>query len=107
MAHTIYAKETEHHMPFKCKFLRMPSYLDRLSGECLKIFLNSSSVSASQSFELKLRISGIGVNSTVLLGCEKRFQGHTSWHTSQPNIQLSKRLCIFSGINISFSSMVK
>src|SRR6186713_3260843 len=85
----------------------MPSYLDRLRGECRKIFLNSSSVNASQSFVVKLRIAGIGVNSTVLLGLEKRFQGQTSWHTSHPNIQLSKRLCMFSGINISFSSIVK
>jgi hypothetical protein len=65
-------------MPFKRRFLLIPSYLDRFRGEWRKIFLNSSSVNASQSFVLKLSIAGMGVNSIVLLGLENLFQGHTS-----------------------------
>src|SRR6478736_114206 len=85
----------------------MPLSLLRLSAECLKILLNFSSVIASHSFVEILRIPGKGVNSSSVVGFEKRFQGQTSWQISQPNAQFSNLPFISLGISISFNSIVK
>src|SRR5438876_1936048 len=87
---------------FRC----MPWNLARFKGECLNIFLNASSVNDSHSFVVKFSISGMGVNSTSCVGFENRFQGHTSWHTSQPNIQSANCPFLSSGSSRSFNSMV-
>ena len=85
----------------------MPFSFARLIDECLKICLNDSSVNASHSLVVKFSTSGKGVNADSFVGLEKRFHGQTSWHISQPNAQSLNLFFISSGINISFSSIVK
>ena len=60
--------------------------------------LKVSSVNSSQSLVLKFKIAGIGVKLISLVGFANLFQGHTSWHTSQPNIQLSNLFFIASSV---------
>src|SRR6187551_145105 len=90
---------------FRLRF--MPSNLLLLSGEFLKMVLKDSSVNSSQSFFVKFKTWGRGAKAISSVGPENLFQGHTSWHTSQPNIQLSNLPFISPGINASFNSMVK
>ena len=85
----------------------MPWNLLRFNGEFLKMSLKLSSVKSSQSLVVKFRMAGRGVKFISDVGLLNLFQGHTSWHTSQPNIQLSNLPFIASGISASFNSIVK
>ena len=67
----------------------MPWYLLLFKGDLLNISLNDSSVNSSQSFVVKFKICGRGVNAFSIVGFENLFQGQTSWQVSHPNIQLS------------------
>src|SRR4051812_38964907 len=67
----------------------MPFHLGRAMGDDLNTLRKVSSVIVSHSANERSSISGMGLNAASLCGFEKRFHGHTSWHTSQPNIQLS------------------
>ena len=89
------------------RFRFMPLNFVLFLGESLKMVLNDSSVKASQSFLLNSKMAGRGAKDSFVCGVEKRFQGHTSWHTSQPKSQSSNFPFIFSGISASFNSMVK
>ena len=68
-------------------FLVIPEYFVLLSGEFLKTVLKVSSVSSVQSFLDIDNTSGLGLKSGSLCGFENRFQGQTSWQTSQPKAQ--------------------
>jgi hypothetical protein len=56
---------------------------------------------------VKMQDFGDGSKRCFRVGLENRFQGHTSWQISQPNIQLSNLSFIVSGMSRSFNSMVK
>ena len=89
------------------KFLFIPSNFLLLRGEFLKTCLKLSSVKSSQSCLVKFKTCGKGVNCISLFGLLKRFHGQTSWHISQPNIQLENWFLRWSGRRESFSSIVK
>lgn len=92
---------------FKNSIFRFnPLYFVLFTAEFLNTRLNVSSVISSQSFLVICNNSGFALKAGSECGLEKRFQGHTSWHTSQPNIQSSNCPFIESGI-FSFSSIVK
>jgi hypothetical protein len=84
-----------------------PWNFDRFIGDLPNIFLNDSTVNASQSRVEKFSTSGNGVKFGSVELFVNRFHGQTSWHTSQPNIQLLNFPFISAGIISSFSSMVK
>src|SRR5690606_20219426 len=90
----------------KSMFLTSPEYLVRFTADFLNSFPNTSAVSSSQSPLDMESSSGLGLNRGSLWGLEKRFQGQTSWQTSQPKIQSS--ILPWNSPGISFlSSMVR
>jgi hypothetical protein len=84
----------------------MPLNLLRLKGEFLKIVLKLSSVNSSHCEVEKLSIAGMGEKLISVVGLLNLFHGQTSWHVSQPNIQLSNLPFILSSIKASFNSIV-
>src|SRR5690606_39134757 len=90
----------------KLMFLFNPENFVLFTAESLNTFLKTSSVISSQSFLVMDNNSGCGLNNGSLCDFENRFQGQTSWHTSQPNIQSSIFPLNSEGI-FSFNSMVK
>src|SRR5690606_2816359 len=92
---------------FKKAILRIkPVYLVRLTADFLKMAAKSSSVSSVHCCLSYSSNCGLGLNNGWLCGVAKRFQGHTSWHTSQPYIQSSIMPLNCVGM-ASFNSIVR
>jgi hypothetical protein len=70
----------------------------RLTALSLNTSLNTSSVKSNQSALVMSNSLGWGENLGSVVGVECRFQGHTSWQMSQPNIQSSMWPCTGSGM---------